>query len=60
MLADGAVKKGAGSRPDDVRAALVAAGRETVHRLGGALDKTVAALDPYLMQIRIERRSGDA
>jgi 3-deoxy-D-manno-octulosonic-acid transferase len=28
--------------------------------LAGALDRTVAALDPYLMQFRLERRPGDA
>ena len=28
--------------------------------LAGALDRTVAALDPYLMQFRLERRGGDA
>ncbi len=28
--------------------------------LAGALDRTVAALDPYLMQFRLERREGDA
>jgi hypothetical protein len=25
--------------------------------LGGALERTLAALDPYLMQIRLERRN---
>ena len=29
-------------------------------RLGGALERTLAALDPYLMQIRLERRSSHA
>ena len=38
------------------RAAITAAARQTVERLGGALDRTVAALEPYLMQIRLERR----
>ena len=33
MLADGAVKKGAGSRPDDVRAALVAAAAALIEEL---------------------------
>jgi hypothetical protein len=28
--------------------------------LVGALDRTVVALDPYLMQFRLERRGGDA
>lgn len=44
----------------DARASLVAAGRETVNQMGGGLDRTVAALEPYLMQIRLERRDGDA
>ncbi len=51
----GALLKDAGARH-----ALVAAGRDTVNLLGGALDKTVAALEPYLMQIRLERRGGNA
>jgi 3-deoxy-D-manno-octulosonic-acid transferase len=38
------------------RAAVVAAARETVSVLGGALERTFSALDPYLMQIRLERR----
>lgn len=36
------------------------AGQKTVARLGGALDRTVAALDPYLLQLRLERRVADA
>jgi hypothetical protein len=31
-----------------------------VNRLGGALERTLTALDPYFMQIRLERRSGHA
>ena len=42
------------------RAAVVAAARETVATLGGALERTLAALEPYLMQIRLERREPDA
>lgn len=42
------------------RAAIAGAARETVERLGGALDRTVTALDPYFMQIRLERRSSHA
>ena len=44
------VRMGALLREPDARAALVAAGRETVDLLGGALDRTVAALEPYLLQ----------
>jgi 3-deoxy-D-manno-octulosonic-acid transferase len=54
------VRIGALLKDVDARDALVAAGRETVNQLGGALDRTVAALDPYLMQIRLERREGNA
>ena len=36
------------------------AARETVERLGGALERTLAALEPYLMQFRLERRSSHA
>jgi 3-deoxy-D-manno-octulosonic-acid transferase len=39
---------------------LVAAGKATVATLGGALDRTLAALEPYLMQLRIEQRQADA
>jgi 3-deoxy-D-manno-octulosonic-acid transferase len=42
------------------RTAVVKAAGETVATLGGALDRTLAALDPYLMQLRPERRSGHA
>ena len=42
------------------RAAVVAAARATVATLGGALERTLAALEPYLMQIRLERRHHDA
>jgi 3-deoxy-D-manno-octulosonic-acid transferase len=42
------------------RARITSAARETVERLGGALDRTLTALDPYFMQIRLERRSGHA
>jgi len=42
------------------RAAITDAARETVERLGGALDRTLTALDPYFMQIRLERRSSHA
>ena len=42
------------------RARIAGAARETVDRLGGALERTLTALDPYFMQIRLERRSGHA
>jgi 3-deoxy-D-manno-octulosonic-acid transferase len=42
------------------RAAITGAARATVERLSGALDRTLAALDPYFMQIRLERRGSHA
>ena len=39
------------------RKAAAAAGAGTVERLGGALNRTLAALDPYLMQLRLEQRA---
>jgi 3-deoxy-D-manno-octulosonic-acid transferase len=33
---------------------LVAAGSRVVERLGGALERTLSALEPYLLQIRLE------
>jgi 3-deoxy-D-manno-octulosonic-acid transferase len=42
------------------RAAAANAARETVAALGGGLERTLAALEPYLMQIRLERRPSDA
>ncbi|MEW6642584.1 MAG: 3-deoxy-D-manno-octulosonic acid transferase [Pseudomonadota bacterium] len=41
---------------DDVtRQRVIDAGRQVVEQLGGALERTLAALEPYLMQLRIER-----
>ena len=54
------VRLGALLRDASARAALVRAGRETVNQLAGGLDRTLAALEPYLMQIRLERREPDA
>jgi len=42
------------------RATAIAAARRTVAALGGALERTVTALEPYLMQIRLEHRDADA
>jgi 3-deoxy-D-manno-octulosonic-acid transferase len=39
---------------------VATAARETVAALGGGLDRTLAAIEPYLMQIRLERRGSDA
>ncbi|QJP13998.1 3-deoxy-D-manno-octulosonic acid transferase [Starkeya sp. ORNL1] len=37
------------------RARMVAAAQATITSLSGALDRTLAAIDPYLVQIRLER-----
>jgi 3-deoxy-D-manno-octulosonic-acid transferase len=42
------------------RASVVASARQTIAGLSGALDRTLAALDPYLMQLRLERRDSHA
>ena len=55
-----AVRVGAWLTDAGERAAVVAAARATVATLGGALDRTLAALEPYLMQVRLERRHHDA
>jgi len=55
-----AVRVGAWLKDAGERSAVVAAGRETVATLGGALERTLAAIEPYLMQIRLERRGPDA
>ena len=55
-----AVRIGAWLKDAGERTAVVAAGRETVATLGGALERTLAAIEPYLMQIRLERRGPDA
>ena len=54
------VRVGALLKDANARAKAVEAARATVARLGGALDRTVAAIDPYLMQIRLERRDDHA
>ena len=37
------------------RTAVADAGAKTVRQLGGALDRTLAALDPYLVQLRLSK-----
>lgn len=39
------------------RNAAVNAATATVEKLGGALERTLAVLDPYLMQLRLEQRA---
>ncbi|KZD23423.1 3-deoxy-D-manno-octulosonic acid transferase [Tardiphaga robiniae] len=42
------------------RDAAIEAGHRVVERLGGALDRTLHALEPYLMQLRLEAGAYDA
>jgi len=55
-----AVRLGALLKDSNERAALVAAARETLKSLGGALERTLAALDPYLVDIRMDRPKSHA
>ena len=55
-----AVRLGALLKDADQRAALVASARETVKALGGALERTLAALDPYLVDLRMDRPESHA
>jgi 3-deoxy-D-manno-octulosonic-acid transferase len=41
----------------EARKSVAAAATKTVEQLGGALQRTFAALDPYLMQLRLEQRA---
>jgi 3-deoxy-D-manno-octulosonic-acid transferase len=45
---------------DDQRRAVTEAGRRTVDMLGGALGRTLQALEPYFVQLRLGRNSRDA
>ncbi len=45
---------------DQRRKAVTEAGRRTVDTLGGAFDRTLQALEPYFMQLRLGRHSRDA
>jgi 3-deoxy-D-manno-octulosonic-acid transferase len=54
------VRIGAWLSDTAARMRVAEAAARTVESLGGALDRTLAALDPYLMQLRIEQRSGNA
>src|SRR5450755_2807390 len=42
------------------REASLAASEHVVERLGGALDRTMAALEPYLLQLRLEMGAANA
>lgn len=51
---------GAWLRDSRTREATAQAGLKTVNRLSGALGRTLALLEPYLLQLRINLRPGDA
>jgi 3-deoxy-D-manno-octulosonic-acid transferase len=55
-----AVRMGAWLKDPASREAAAAAGLQTVNALGGALERTLGALEPYLMQLRLDRRLGHA
>jgi 3-deoxy-D-manno-octulosonic-acid transferase len=55
-----AVRVGAWLKDPEERDTVVKAARETVLALGGGLERTLAALEPYLVQIRLEHRGGNA
>jgi 3-deoxy-D-manno-octulosonic-acid transferase len=44
----------------DARARVVAAANGVVENLSGALDRTLASLDPYLMQLQLQQRASHA
>ena len=48
---------GAWLADQEARTAVANAAAETVEKLGGALERTLSALDPYLMQLRLEQRA---
>ncbi len=50
------VRVGAWLKDDAERSRAAAAAKATVDLLGGALERTLTALEPYLMQLRLEHR----
>jgi 3-deoxy-D-manno-octulosonic-acid transferase len=52
------VRIGAWLKDGDARSRVAQAGLKAMDTLSGALERTVAALDPYLMQFRLEHRGG--
>ena len=50
------VRVGAWLTDAQARRSVAEAAARTVDELGGALDRTVAAVEPYLMQFHLERR----
>jgi len=52
-----AVRVGAWLKDPEERSRVSMAGRKTVEVLGGALERTMTALEPYLIQLRLEYRN---
>jgi 3-deoxy-D-manno-octulosonic-acid transferase len=50
-------RAGAWLKDADERTRVVTAAQKTVAALGGALERTLTALDPYLVQLRLEHQS---
>ena len=50
------VRMGAWLSDRRLRETVAEAALQTVEVLGGALDRTLAAIEPYLMQLRLEQR----
>jgi 3-deoxy-D-manno-octulosonic-acid transferase len=44
----------------DARSRVLGAAERVVSQLGGALDRTLAALEPYILQLRLEMGAADA
>lgn len=55
-----ALRAGDWLKDANARAAVVAAARTSIAALGGGLERTLAALEPYLAQIRLSQRARHA
>lgn len=51
---------GALMRDGNARHNMVQAGAKTVNRLGGALERTLSYIEPYILQLRLDPRMRDA
>ena len=54
------VRMGAWLKDPEARKAVADMAPKALDTLVGALDRTVAAIDPYLMEFRLQQRSEDA
>ena len=46
--------------PGGAQICVLGAAERVVSQLGGALDRTLAALEPYILQLRLEMGAADA